>query len=45
MRKLLLAATTLAAAAVMSSSPLHSAQAAVQVKTVDYQQGGTALEG
>ena len=45
MKKLLLAATALAAIPFLAGWSAGAAQAAVQVKTVDYKQGDTALEG
>jgi dienelactone hydrolase len=45
MKKLLLAATALAAIPVLGGWSVGSAQAAVKVQTVDYKQGDTTLEG
>jgi len=45
MKKLLLAATALAAIPVLAGWTSNIAQAAVKVQTVDYKQGDTALEG
>jgi dienelactone hydrolase len=45
MKKLLLAATALAAIPVLCGLSIGSAQAAVKVQTVDYKQGDTTLEG
>jgi dienelactone hydrolase len=45
MRKLLLAATALAAVPFLSGWSIGVAQAAVKVQTVDYKQGDTTLEG
>ena len=45
MKKLLLAATTLAAVPVLAGWSIDSVQAAVKVQTVDYKQGDTTLEG
>jgi dienelactone hydrolase len=45
MKKLLLAATALAAIPFLAGWSAGAAHAAVQVKTVDYKQGDTALEG
>ncbi|HEY1504091.1 MAG TPA: dienelactone hydrolase family protein [Stellaceae bacterium] len=45
MKKLLLAATGLAAVLGLTGGSIHNAQAAVQVKPVDYKQGDTTLEG
>ena len=45
MKKLLLAATALAAIPILSGASAGVAQAAVKVQTVDYKQGDTTLEG
>lgn len=45
MKKLLLAATALAALPIVGAWSINTAYAAVKVQTVDYKQGDTALEG